>query len=338
MENRGSVSVIIPVYQVARYLVEALDSVVRQTYTNLEIILIDDGSTDGSGEICDRYAATDHRIRVVHQENKGLSAARNAGLDLMNGDAVAFLDSDEAYDPEYIETAANAMIREQADLVVCGFSSHKTTGRMTRKNRIGNGCCFEQGVYDRKGALNALIDGKIKNVVWNKLYRKELFNGIRYPDGHVYEDIDTTHRLLDVCNRVCVLDRQLYMHRERPGSITVTYSQSNLRDWIEAQSHFLSYVSDHIPDVFTDAQMKIARQNWFARLVGFYTHFPPGGDKAFREELRTRIIELGHDAAIRPRRFRTKVCYRLICHCPAVIRMAAPVYDAVLRASSRSVI
>ena len=111
MVKGGIVSIIIPVYNVAPYLVEALDSVVHQSYGNLEIIIIDDGSTDGSAEICDDYARRDRRIRLIHQENKGIGAARNVGLDIMNGEAVAFLDSDDAYDPDFIEAMVSAMAR-----------------------------------------------------------------------------------------------------------------------------------------------------------------------------------------------------------------------------------
>ncbi len=119
MRNDALISIVIPVYNVRPYLAEALDSVIHQTYANLEILLVDDGSTDGSGEICDEYASKDPRIRVIHQENKGLSASRNAGLDRMRGESVAFLAPDDAFDPCFIEKLAAALNREQADLAMC---------------------------------------------------------------------------------------------------------------------------------------------------------------------------------------------------------------------------
>ena len=131
MQNKGFVSVIIPVYNVRPFLEEALDSVLNQTYKNLEIIIIDDGSTDGSGEICDEYAGRDNRIQVIHQDNGGLSAARNAGLDVMTGDLVAFLDPDDAYVDSFIETLVNAMAAEDVDLVICGCTVHYTTGPLS---------------------------------------------------------------------------------------------------------------------------------------------------------------------------------------------------------------
>ena len=122
MEIGGLVTIIIPVYNTAPYLLEALDSVIQQDYSNLEIIIIDDGSTDGSEKICDIYAEKDSRIRVIHQENKGLSCARNTGLDIMSGDSVAFLDSDDVLHPTYVKTMVAAMCRKKTDLVVCRYS------------------------------------------------------------------------------------------------------------------------------------------------------------------------------------------------------------------------
>ena len=331
MEDHGLVSIIVPVYNVAPYLVEALDSVVNQSYVNLEIILIDDGSTDGSGDICDRYARKDQRIRVIHQKNRGLSAARNAGLDMMNGDAVAFLDSDDAYHPEFISSMTDAMIRGKADLVVCGFSVHHTVGEMTANNQTENVSRIRQGVYDRKGALRAYVEGTINSVAWNKLYKKELWDGIRYPNGHVYEDVDTTYKIVNACNTVWVLDKPLYMYRKRKGSITATYSPSNIRDRMSAQTRFLSFIRDNIPDVFDDAQLLQSRQIWLARLISYYIHFPPGKEKEFRKELRAHIIESGRETGVDQCRFRIKVCYRMICFCPLILRMLAPVYAYGLR-------
>lgn len=144
------VSVIVPVFNVKPYLNEALDSVINQTYKNLEIILVDDGSTDGSGEICDEYSAHDKRFVVIHQENKGLSCARNTGLDLMKGELVAFIDSDDAYCPEFIRTMVDAMNHEKADVVMCKTAIIRTTkklkitsrAKISPKNTVGGGTRF----------------------------------------------------------------------------------------------------------------------------------------------------------------------------------------------------
>ena len=165
MNNTPLVSVIIPVYNVAPYLREALDSVIYQTYTNLEILVIDDGSTDGSGAICDEYARRDSRIRVVHQENKGLSTARNIGLDMMTGDIVAFLDSDDAFDHRMVEVMLNEM--HHADIAVCGFSVHRGMMRMHPKESRNR-----RRILSRTEALREIMNGRMETAPWNKLYKK----------------------------------------------------------------------------------------------------------------------------------------------------------------------
>lgn len=130
LNNDSLVSVIMPVFNVRPYINEALDSLINQTYKNLEIIIVDDGSTDGSGEICDKYAAKDKRIRLIHQENRGVSTARNVALDLMTGEFVAFIDADDAYEPEFISTMLGAIIRENSDIIQCRYTAHPTTERM----------------------------------------------------------------------------------------------------------------------------------------------------------------------------------------------------------------
>ena len=223
MIHEPLVSIIIPVYDVEPYLSEALDSVIGQTYKNLEILIIDDGSTDRSGVICDEYASKDARISVFHQKNRGLSTARNVGLDHMSGDVVAFLDSDDAYEDVYIEKLLNAMLDADANLAVCKYTVHRTTGKMKRHGEpvIPSG---PSGIYNHCYGLRALADEVINVSVWNKLYQRELWQDTRFPDGYTYEDIDTSFRIFDLCNTIVVLDDPLYFYRKRPGSITDTPS------------------------------------------------------------------------------------------------------------------
>ena len=128
------VSIIIPVYNMKDYLEEAIESVISQTYKNIEIIIIDDGSNDGSEKICDDYSRLDSRIKVIHQENKGLSAARNKGLEIMTGDYVAYLDPDDVYHPKMIEMLHDKMINEDVDCVICNFISRRTTKKLEFKS------------------------------------------------------------------------------------------------------------------------------------------------------------------------------------------------------------
>lgn len=199
------VSIIIPVYNTAEYLAEALDSVINQSYKNIEIIIVDDGSTDGSGRICDEYASTDKRIIVFHQRNKGLSAARNYGLEVMKGEAVAFLDSDDAYLADYVNTMVKCLVEEEIDLVVCGYSYQKTSGRMDYISPQKRGPLIRQGRYYHDDALRSLADDLINHGVWNKLYKRKLWEKMRFPEGRVYEEVGTTYRVLNITDSIYVV-------------------------------------------------------------------------------------------------------------------------------------
>jgi len=223
------VSVIVPVYNVAPYLREALDSVIHQTCQSLQILIIDDGSTDGSGSVCDEYL-TDPRVTVLHQENKGLSNARNAGLDLAAGEYVCFLDPDDAFHPRFIEELLEIMLSKHPDTAVCNYAVIRTIGRLQDKKGQPTSRLLKQGKYGRTESLRAFVDRRLNTAVWNKLYRKELWKDIRFPDGHNYEDIDTLPRILERCDTVYVTDQRLYYRRKRPGSITQTTTKKNIRD------------------------------------------------------------------------------------------------------------
>lgn len=255
------ISIIIPVYKERRYLHEALDSVINQTYRNLEIIIIDDGSVDGSGEIADEYAGKDSRITVIHQENKGLATVRNVGLNMMTGDAVAFFDSDDALAPEYVEAMANAMLKTHADLVVCRYTIDKTEGLLMHKGREEPPA--ESGLHTRISALRALADNKINVHAWNKLYRRELWKDIRFPDGRIFEDVATTYKIFNLCKSICVLDKSLYLHRKHEGSITRSFSKHPDLAWAWVQ--FAPFMEN--TDIFTIEQFnRICKKSGFRKV------------------------------------------------------------------------
>ena len=302
------VSVIIPVYNVSSYLAGALDSVINQTYTNLEVIIVDDGSNDGSGEICENYAGDDPRIQLIHQSNKGLSAARNKGLDLATGAFIAFLDSDDVYDIAFVEKMMNVLLRTGSDLSVCNY---RTVGE--KKDQL----LIKPGTYSRISALRALIDGKLNWSMWNKIYRRELWDGVRFPEGHVYEDVDTAYKLLDNCKYVVVLDETLYFHRDRPGSITNSRSPENIRDWIRGYSHFFAFVEGH-SDIFTQEQLVKTHHMYLDTMMNNYIKYPKR-DK-YREKLRQKIIKTGKGMNVGRFGIRTRVAYVMVYYCPWLLR------------------
>ena len=212
------ITIIIPVYNARPFLRKAIESAIYQTYSNIEIIIIDDGSDDGSVEIINYYAQKDKRIVVVHQENLGLSAARNVGLDKMSGDVVAFLD--------FIQEMLYFLIQKDADIVICGYIDSNlpsNKGSIIRNPKM-------RGLYNRDEILRGLVDDSIGISVWNKIYRRELWDNIRFPEGYVYEDISTMFRLVNACKNVYLLNQPLYLYNMQPSSITHTYSWKNIND------------------------------------------------------------------------------------------------------------
>ena len=204
--NDPLVSIIVPVYNVKDYLPECIDSIINQTYHNLEIILIDDGSTDGSETLCDKYKAKDSRIIVKHQKNSGLSVARNTGIKTSKGEYIAFIDSDDYVKPELIEHAISASTSHQADIVIFGYNEDTPSAKT---------------VSGESATVQLLIGQENLDIIaWNKLYSSRLFKNITFPEGETHEDNLTTYKLLSLAEKVTYLPESLYIYRERPDSIT----------------------------------------------------------------------------------------------------------------------
>lgn len=181
------ISVIVPVYRVDAYLERCVDSLLNQSMREIEIILIDDGSPGKCGTICDRYAAQDTRVRVIHQENAGLSAARNAGLDRAQGEWIMFVDSDDWVELDFCRLPYEVALAHQADLVMFGTISHKKTGEIVFSH-------VEEGLLSKDDAITYAVKKSI--AVWNKLYHSSLFREIRFPEGYVFEDSFVTPKLV----------------------------------------------------------------------------------------------------------------------------------------------
>jgi glycosyltransferase involved in cell wall biosynthesis len=247
--------VIVPVFNVRPYLRDALDSVLGQTHGKLEILVVDDGSTDGSGPICDEYRK-DPRVRVVHQGNRGLSAARNAGLDLMTGEFVAFLDSDDVFCPDMIRSLLAAMQRDHADVAVTGFAKCADPKRGCAR---GKSRTYDGKSLTAREALVALVEGTLNKGVWNKVYARELWDGIRFPEGHVYEDVSTTFRVLARAERVLTVPGMQMTRRIRRESIMHTHSAKNLRDRMEAYGRLERFVEENTHSLFDGNQLRKLR-------------------------------------------------------------------------------
>ena len=188
----------------------------------IEVLLIDDGSTDGCGEICDKYAARDARVRVIHQENQGLSVARNAGINAARGRYYAFIDSDDVVLPRFLQTLYDACEQNDAYMSLCALEQVQEDGKSF------DPACFtrptQEGVFCGKDLLNEFYipDGIVYTVAWNKMYRAEVWKLLHYPEGRLHEDDFVAHRLFWLCNKVVCVDKVLYHYRLRNGSICRT--------------------------------------------------------------------------------------------------------------------
>lgn len=210
------ISIIVPVYNVEPYLRECIESILAQTYTDWELILSDDGSTDNSGRICDDYAARDSRIRVIHAPNAGLSEARNRGLDICRGSHITFVDSDDYIHIRYLEILSSV----EADIVSC---------RPTRSTFDVYDAPVEIYTDTEDILLDALYQQKINISACGKLYRRYLFDNLRYTRGIYYEDLDIFPRIImNLTGALAIVPSELYFYRNTPGSIINTWSDKRL--------------------------------------------------------------------------------------------------------------
>ena len=221
------ISVIVPVYKVENYLNRCLDSIVVQKYDNFEAILIDDGSPDNCPQICDRYKERDSRFRVVHQDNQGLSAARNKGLDLARGTYITFIDSDDWVSANYLSCLYTSIKDTHADIAIV---NHKLVTDFPVKEVKKK---LPLKVFSREQALFELIAKQKQPFVIScgKLYKKELFNNVRFPIGKCHEDEFTSHLLISKASKVAYSNRTMYFYYQRADSIT---KQNHVSDIIDA--------------------------------------------------------------------------------------------------------
>lgn len=234
-EITPKISVIIPVYKVEPYLRKCLDSVVGQTYTNLEIILVDDGSPDNCGAICDEYAARDERIRVIHQSNGGVSAARNAGLSVATGEWIGWVDSDDWIEPEMFRCMLEKALQLGTDIVVCSRAE-------VMQGRLVPRCWEAEAILSREAALELLLeDNQMQNYLWDKLWRRDLFDGITFPIGRSFEDIAVMHQLFVRSQRVLVLPQVMYYYLQRSTGIVADQTiQSKINHYLAAKERMES--------------------------------------------------------------------------------------------------
>lgn len=242
MENGSLISIIVPAYNVERYLSRCLDSLINQTYTNIEIIIVDDGAKDNTPNICDSYEKMDIRVHCYHKSNGGLSDARNFGLEYATGDYLTFIDSDDYVSLDYVKTLYELIIENNADISICNFEKVAEGKRPCGKND------GETLLFSQDECMTQLLEGAYGlqfSTAWGKLFKRGVFRDIRFPIGKVHEDIFVAHHWYNNASIVAYTTKQLYYYMFREDSITSKeraqlFTNSDLLDAVKEKMLFFS--------------------------------------------------------------------------------------------------
>ena len=240
---KDTVSIIVPVYNVKPYLERCINSILKQSYDNLEVILVDDGSTDGSGELCDSLEKKDKRIIVIHQQNGGLSSARNTGIDNCHGSYICFVDSDDYVHPDYVKYLYSMCINYNCEIGIC-YHYITEEDNYYRKVELNS----EIRVFSRSEIFDLFYTDMHGSIViaWNKIYKRECIGDIRYDVGKIHEDEGTTFKFLYNANRIAFGKEVLYYYYSREDSITgLPYNRKKL-DILDAYENRLKFYKEHL--------------------------------------------------------------------------------------------
>ena len=249
------ISIIVPIYNVEAFLPQCIDSLLAQTHPNIEIILVDDGSPDRSGQICDRYAAAHANIRVIHKPNGGLSSARNAGIDAAKGAYIGFVDSDDFVSETMFRSLLEAAVLHNAQIVACGRYLTDEEGTVTAQAFTLDRPKF----YPTKDAMREiLVSGQLDVAAWDKLYLAEVFDGIRFPEGEINEDAAIIFNLLDRASGVVHIGAAMYYYRCRSGSITKSGYKPNKIQALEHAEQIQAFLADRYPELAPCCQQYLA--------------------------------------------------------------------------------
>ena len=322
MENE-TITVIVPVYNTRQYLPRCLESICLQTYPDLEILLIDDGSTDGSGLVCEEMGKKDDRIRTLHKENGGLSDARNYGIDHAKGDYLLFIDSDDYLAPEMVQRLYLALKQKDAQMSICNCLEVDEAGNPVPEDPFFpiqdetlTGMEAVEKLFERKGWCYT--------VAWNKLYKKELFSAIRFPKGKLHEDAFTTHRLFAICERISCVRYTGYYYVQHDGSIMHTRSAKSYLHAAEAYLERADFLNAH-------ELYKAAGYAYF--ISGIYlskVYLAGEPTEELRQEIRETIKEFRKRVRLgSSRNMKERIQIRLISISPRLYRKIIRVRDGL---------
>lgn len=246
------ISVIVPVYKVEKYLNKCIDSIINQTYKNLEIILIDDGSPDGCPEICDNYKKKDSRIKVIHTKNKGAGHARNQGIREANGDFISFIDSDDYISPLFYEYLIG-LFNENIDIVECGYIDVYDDSEIFESKES-----YMENEYSKFEAMREHITDHIfRQLIWNKLYRKKTINSIFFPEGKKIDDEFWTYKIIGNSRKLISSSRKLYGYRQQKDSVMHNVNSISRLQAVDAKSQRHDYILTNIPNLKSESSYSL---------------------------------------------------------------------------------
>ncbi|HHW37926.1 MAG TPA: glycosyltransferase [Bacillales bacterium] len=249
------ISIIVPVYKVEPYIHKCVDSILGQTFTDFEVILVDDGSPDNCGEICDEYAQKDSRVKVIHKENGGLSDARNAGIDRARGDYIGFVDSDDWIEPDMYELLYGMCIENNCEIACCTSIIH------FKNKTVVNGT-HSLTVHDRNHAMRTMLEGELfDEVVWTKLFKRSLLKDIRFTVGIVYEDTAFTYKVIHESNQVCCIGAPKYNYLKRDDSV-MDNAVKNIRiDAVFIYDEMYKFIEKYYQELSNLVALKLANSS-----------------------------------------------------------------------------
>ena len=262
---KAKISVIIPIYNVEKYLKRCLDSVINQTYKNLEIILVDDGSTDSSGRICDEYAAKDKRIVIIHKENGGISDARNKGLDICTGEYISFIDSDDWIDINYFNILLMYLVNSNSDISCCDYLR---TGKYITYFAYNKE--IEIQMFNKHDGLEFYLEKDIVSA-WAKLYKKEIFRELKFPVGKINEDISTIFIAFSKAIKIVYVNQKLYFYYKNIESITKSKFTSKNLDLVKAYEEIVTLSKKYSENIQSLADFRLKKA--YFSLLGIIAYY-----------------------------------------------------------------
>ena len=286
------VSVIVPIYKVEKYIHRCIDSILKQTYSNLEVILVDDGSPDNCGEIADEYASKDQRVVVVHKENGGLSDARNAGMKYINGEFIVFVDSDDWIEKNMIERMVHTSLKYKADVVQSAFYYAYDDKRLL-DNRYSS-TKDEPVILDNRSLMYELVTNeKVKNFAWGKLYKARLIQDIPFKKGVLFEDVFWAHKVMHRVDTYVMIHEPLYHYYQREDSIVATYTPKNL-DILKGLKERHIFIEKYYEELTDESYQMIIRTSLIHYNL-LFKNWKKGPNKIYRTEIQSYILDNCND-------------------------------------------